>query len=400
MASASASKVAVNQATTILSPKPTRRAKILDRQLCESPADVNNWSFCCDSPTCDYCLKPELLAKITDAPFCESPTSYLPSEVPTETAQYPFCDSPDCIYCLTPKVPRSSLSLSTSVFESSQFSPWFTEPICQSPTSYHRPEVPAEVARYPFCDSPDCIYCLTPLVPRSPLSLGTTLVGSSQFSPWSTAPNSPLTAINPMPLSEGPRSRECSPLVHEFMNDARTRATAFISPQDTTVSDFCDRLDTALLAAIAESSTQLATPNVASPTLTPEEQAEFDSELSWDREYEKMEEKIERADASTESLFEELSSSIDELEAADAPIPNCSELTTWKSNAGYALAECSAKGKQASTENETAPTGLTKKSTIKDSASPKATSKHQPKSNDTPVWHNLFKAEVRYAWKF
>lgn len=230
------------------------------------------------------------------------------------------------------------------------------------------------------------------------MSLGTTLVESSQFSPWSTAPNSPLTVISPMPLSDGSPSREGSPLMQEFMNHAHNRATASYSPQEATIPDFCGRLDAALLAAIAQSSAQLATPNVASPTLTPEEQAEFDSELSWDREYEKMEEELERANTSTESLFDELFSSIDELEAADAPMPNCSDLTTWESNTGYALAEDSrkGKGKAKSTQLEPAPTAFSK---IEGNVAPKATSKHQPPSHGAPVWQNLFKAEIRYAWK-
>lgn len=103
--------------------------------------------------------------------------------------------------------------------------------------------------------------------------------------------------------------------------------------------DFNERADAAIAkssALIAEALAQLAAPKVAPKNLTLEERVEARRNLAWDRTTQRKDQEIDEAMKRNDQLFEEVMAMLDEMEANGDPIPDCSDLLSWSSNAGQA----------------------------------------------------------------
>lgn len=162
----------------------------------------------------------------------------------------------------------------------------------------------------------------------------------------SSTPGSP-SMPTPSPLPEIPADNESSSLVTDMMNTARAKAiTTGFEPEPLPLPipnpvsmDFNERLDTAIPrseALLAEARAQLAAPIEAPSELTKDEQREQERNAEWDRLAAKGNDMINDRMKRNQALYENVMATIDELEAAGVPLPDCSDLLTWESNAGYA----------------------------------------------------------------
>lgn len=134
-----------------------------------------------------------------------------------------------------------------------------------------------------------------------------------------------------------------------MMNAARAKAGRSTSklvpivdvnnlPPNPQTLDFSERVDAAIAkpsALIAEAQAQLAAPIVAPKALTMEEKIEARRNSAWDSMKQKKDQQIDAAMESNQKLFEDVMATIDEMEANGDPIPDCSDLLTWDSNAVY-----------------------------------------------------------------
>lgn len=153
-----------------------------------------------------------------------------------------------------------------------------------------------------------------------------------------------------MTLCQPEVDNESSSLVQEMMIAARAKAGKATSSANTITDetillpnpetmDFNERADAAIAkssALIAEALAQLTALKVAPKELTLEEKVEARRNLAWDRTTQKKDREIDAAMKRNDQLFEEVMAMIDEMEANGDPIPDCSDLLTWTSNAGQA----------------------------------------------------------------
>jgi hypothetical protein len=176
------------------------------------------------------------------------------------------------------------------------------------------------------------------------------------MSPWSELPAPPASpsaqevyAAMLAAETPPPADNESSSLVSEMMAAARARAgyvpsTRNSEPQEPLVLtpeqlDFDTRIEAAIAkssALIAEAQAQLATPIVAPAELTPSEKAEARRNAAWDAQYQRKNEAIDRAMERNQSLFGDVMTTIDEMEAQGLSTPDRDDLLTWESNAGFA----------------------------------------------------------------
>ena len=68
-----------------------------------------------------------------------------------------------------------------------------------------------------------------------------------------------------------------------------------------------------------------------------EEEEEARRNRAWDLQFQQKNKVIDEAMARNQALFEDVMTTIDDMEAKGIPVPDCSDLDfTWKSNAGFA----------------------------------------------------------------
>ncbi|KAM0722754.1 hypothetical protein Q7P37_002196 [Cladosporium fusiforme] len=211
------------------------------------------------------------------------------------------------------------------------------------------------------------------------------------------------------PLPGVPKDYESSFLVSDTMTAARAKAAAtghnpepLPLPNPTPWSmDPNECIDAAIAkseALVAEARVQLAAPIVAPPELTEEEQHELDRNAVWDRLSAERDKINDHSLERNQALYESVMATIDRMEADGAPIPDCSDLLTWESNAGYAGVK---KG-----EKKKAQQMRKAKAATVSSSEDKQITQHvsvQKKRNRNPadggqLWQNIFKFEFRFSW--
>jgi hypothetical protein len=174
------------------------------------------------------------------------------------------------------------------------------------------------------------------------------------MSPWSNIPTPPASpsaqaVYAAMLAAEAPppADNESSSLVTQMMAAARAKAgyvlrTSYSEPQDPLALtpeqlDFDTRVEAAIAKSsvlIAEAKAQLAAPIVAPAELTEDEKAEARRNATWDAQYQRKNEAIDRETERNQALFEDVMATIDDIEAKGIPMPDCDDLLTWESNAG------------------------------------------------------------------
>jgi hypothetical protein len=200
------------------------------------------------------------------------------------------------------------------------------------------------------CSSPTCEFCELNLSQvDSASTFPWTMVSKSLVEPSSQEVFAMMEAAD---AAEPPADNESSSRVTEMMNAARARA-GFVPgasasraqnqaplPLTPEQLDFDKRVEAAIAkssALIAEAKAQLAAPKVAPEELTEEEEEEARRNRAWDLEYQQKNQAIDEAMARNQALFEDVMTTIDDMEAKGIPVPDCSDLDfTWKSNAGFA----------------------------------------------------------------
>ena len=223
---------------------------------------------------------------------------------------------------------------------------------------------------------------------------------------------------------EPPADNESSSRVTGMMNAARTPAD-FVSgasasrtksqaplPLTPEQLDFDKRVEAATAkfsSLIAEAKAQLAAPKIAPEELTEEEEEEARRNRERDLQHQQKNQAIDEATERKQALFENLTDTVDDMEAKGIPIPDYGDLDfNWKSNAGFAgtssnagrllaplAASSMANRSQTASHQDRTRTVTTNPA----AAGSQAKGKSEAKAQDQPqVWKNVFKREFGFSW--